>query len=91
MTGNRLIPRPGSFKPFVQHRQTVLFQGLNLTLDCFFDIGHGLFSGFPLAVTPRQTGALSYPITILARMNNHLSHGNSPYVSDYAIAVEALG
>jgi hypothetical protein len=62
------------FKPFVRHRQAVFFQGLDITLDSFLDIGNGLFSGFPLADTTRQTGALSHPPAVLARIYNHLSH-----------------
>ncbi len=55
-------------------RQSVILQGKNVALNGFFDIRYGGLASFALRNTTWKAWTLGDPETIIAGINNRLSH-----------------
>src|SRR3990172_3137514 len=67
-----------SFKMFRWDRKVIFFKRSDITLYCFTYIHYGFFFCFVLTYTAGQTWAFRYPIVILPRVYNYLSHFQIP-------------
>ena len=59
----------------LRHRQTVIAQGEHVTLDGFADVRDGGLAALTLGNAAGQTRTFSHPESVLAGINNDLSHG----------------
>jgi len=58
----------------LRNRQTVVLQRRNIAFDCFFYVGDCLLLACALRYASGKAGALGYPKTILAAINQDLTH-----------------
>ena len=76
-------PRPAAAGSYGYHhrvemllgnRQLIVLKCEDVALDCLADVSDGLLPALTLRNASRETWALGDPKTVLARINNYLSH-----------------
>ncbi len=75
---------------FFRYRQAIFLEGGNISRDGLFDIPDGFLAGFTLADATWKAGTLGNPVSILAGINQHLSHFFPPQTTYLALSCLAF-